>query len=262
MRTRSPTVTSTCSTAVEDSRARRRCAPSPTMSPIHAWVSSNPRAVREARGTPPLPRSSPERRARRSATFGTKGAGGVGEPHRRLQPREPLCGGCPQHGLELRLLHLRPGPDPLLRNSARSIRCPRAAHRVCPSVERWSRAFRCWPSVAHSRAGPSPRLRLRVAGPRCVKGAKQRFVEQHAAILWRMDRACPASMHRNPPLPSLARKFHRFTAADADMTIFAALNAARVLDVLSSTPARPDSRSPCEPAISTPSLRESVKFPG
>ena len=42
--------------------------------------------------------------------------------------------------------------------------------------------------------------------------------------------------------------FHRFTAADADadLTAFAALNAARVLDVLSSTPARPDSRSPCE----------------
>ena len=41
--------------------------------------------------------------------------------------------------------------------------------------------------------------------------------------------------------------FHRFTAADADadLTAFAALNAARVLDVLSSTPARPDSRSPC-----------------
>ena len=30
------------------------------------------------------------------------------------------------------------------------------------------------------------------------------------------------------------------------MTTFAALNAARVLDVLSSTPARPDSRSPCK----------------
>ena len=45
---------------------------------------------------------------------------------------------------------------------------------------------------------------------------------------------------------SLAAIFHRFTAADADLTIFAALNAARVLDVLSSTPARPDSRSPCE----------------
>ena len=34
--------------------------------------------------------------------------------------------------------------------------------------------------------------------------------------------------------------------ADANMTAFAALNAARVLDVLSSTPARPDSRSPCK----------------
>ena len=44
----------------------------------------------------------------------------------------------------------------------------------------------------------------------------------------------------------LVRKIHRFTAADADLTVFAALNAARVLDVLSSTPARPDSRSPCE----------------
>ena len=72
------------------------------------------------------------------------------------------------------------------------------------------------------------------------------------------------------PAATLSRKFHRFTAADADLTVFAALwrairgappsgapratesapggfvNAARVLDVLSSTPARPDSRSPCE----------------
>ena len=44
----------------------------------------------------------------------------------------------------------------------------------------------------------------------------------------------------------LARISHQVTAADADMTGFAALNAARVLDVLSSTPARPDSRSPCK----------------
>ena len=45
---------------------------------------------------------------------------------------------------------------------------------------------------------------------------------------------------------SLARKFHRFAAAAADLLVLAALNAARVLDVLSSTPARPDSRSPCQ----------------
>ena len=45
---------------------------------------------------------------------------------------------------------------------------------------------------------------------------------------------------------TLARMSHRFTAADVDLTIFAALNAVRVLDVLASTPARPDSRSPCE----------------
>ena len=44
----------------------------------------------------------------------------------------------------------------------------------------------------------------------------------------------------------LARISHQVTAADADLTAFAALNAARVLDVLSSTPARPDSRSPCK----------------
>ena len=45
---------------------------------------------------------------------------------------------------------------------------------------------------------------------------------------------------------TLARISHQVTAADADLTEFAALNAARVLDVLSSTPARPDSRSPCK----------------
>ena len=39
---------------------------------------------------------------------------------------------------------------------------------------------------------------------------------------------------------------HQVTAGDTNMTTFAALNAARVLDVLSSTPARPDSRSPCK----------------
>ena len=37
----------------------------------------------------------------------------------------------------------------------------------------------------------------------------------------------------------LARISHQVTAADANMTTFAALNAARVLDVLASTPARP-----------------------
>ena len=54
----------------------------------------------------------------------------------------------------------------------------------------------------------------------------------------------------------LARISHQVTAAGADLIkhplatqawyVFAALNAARVLDVLASTPARPDSRSPCE----------------
>ena len=43
-----------------------------------------------------------------------------------------------------------------------------------------------------------------------------------------------------------ARKFHRSPAAGADLAAFAALNAARVLDVPTGTPARPDSRSPCE----------------
>ena len=46
--------------------------------------------------------------------------------------------------------------------------------------------------------------------------------------------------------PDLARISHQLTAADADLAIFAALNAVRVLNVLSSTPARPNSRSPCE----------------
>ena len=41
-----------------------------------------------------------------------------------------------------------------------------------------------------------------------------------------------------------AAMFHRFAAADADLPASAALNAARVPDVLSSTPALPDSRSP------------------
>ncbi len=45
---------------------------------------------------------------------------------------------------------------------------------------------------------------------------------------------------------ALTRKFHRFPAAGADLTAFAALNTARVLDVPTGTPARPDSRSPCE----------------
>ena len=54
---------------------------------------------------------------------------------------------------------------------------------------------------------------------------------------------------------ALTRISHQVTAADADMTIFAALNAARVLrvplasqarSVPTGTPARPDSRSPCE----------------
>ena len=44
----------------------------------------------------------------------------------------------------------------------------------------------------------------------------------------------------------LTRISHQLTAADTDLTVFAALNAAGVLDVLSSTPARPDSRSPCK----------------
>ena len=52
--------------------------------------------------------------------------------------------------------------------------------------------------------------------------------------------------NRGVVLRSLARISHQVTAADTNMTTFAALNAARVLDVLSSTPARPDSRSPCK----------------
>ena len=51
---------------------------------------------------------------------------------------------------------------------------------------------------------------------------------------------------RSLPVRDLVRKFHRFPAADADLPGFTALNAARVLDVPSSTPARPHSRSPCE----------------
>ena len=43
----------------------------------------------------------------------------------------------------------------------------------------------------------------------------------------------------------LTRISHQPPAADADLTAAAALNAAKVLDVLSSTTARPDSRSPC-----------------
>ena len=43
----------------------------------------------------------------------------------------------------------------------------------------------------------------------------------------------------------LARISHQSPAADADPTASATLNAAKVLDVLSSTPARLDSRSPC-----------------
>ena len=108
----------------------------------------------------------------------------------------------------------------------------------------------------------------------------------HSSIHTQTLSSCPSPS--NAPIESrrgnlpLAREFHRFTAADADLTIFAALNAARVLDVLSSTccatqsllrlqagqaihglparrdevppalrlcparPARPDSRSPCE----------------
>ena len=46
--------------------------------------------------------------------------------------------------------------------------------------------------------------------------------------------------------PQLARKYHRFAAADADLHNLSALNAAGVLDVLLSTPARPPSRSPCQ----------------
>ena len=65
-----------------------------------------------------------------------------------------------------------------------------------------------------------------------------------------------ASARRRRRDAGLARKNHRFSAADADLTVFAALNAVRVLDVLSSTPARPDSRSPCE---NIPSLRSKRK---
>ena len=52
--------------------------------------------------------------------------------------------------------------------------------------------------------------------------------------------------HGERPGHGLARISHQLTAADADLPVFAALNAVRVLDVLSSTPARPNSRSPCE----------------
>ena len=86
------------------------------------------------------------------------------------------------------------------------------------------------------------------APPRCLRpgrdhrrGGHRRPASERGRV--RFQGATPESP---PPAQVLARKFHRFTAADADLTVFAALNAARVLDVLSSTPARPDSRSPCE----------------
>ena len=57
----------------------------------------------------------------------------------------------------------------------------------------------------------------------------------------------PVSRHGAPACArGLARISHQLTAADTDLTVFAALNAAGGLDVLSSTLARPDSRSPCK----------------
>ena len=97
------------------------------------------------------------------------------------------------------------------------------------------------------RVARAPSCRL--AGGRC---------RSHASRVPIGGLRCCAPRWQGPGAPAaeLARKFHRFTAADADLTIFAALNAARVLDVLSSTPARPDSRSPCE---NIPSLRSKRK---
>ena len=58
-----------------------------------------------------------------------------------------------------------------------------------------------------------------------------------------------AKATETPPDPNVGAPVldsTQLTAADTDLPVFAALNAAGVLDVLSSTPARPDSRSPCK----------------
>ena len=76
-------------------------------------------------------------------------------------------------------------------------------------------------------------------------------MKRHDTLKRREGTRFPDDGHAFSPYPDgsegvmQARKFLHLTAADADLPTSAALNAARALDVLSSTPARPDSRSPC-----------------
>ena len=81
--------------------------------------------------------------------------------------------------------------------------------------------------------------------------------------------ASAAAMTRMESLPRIVRtpgrlaaRIHRFTAADADPTVLAALNAIMVLDVPAGTSARPDSRSPCQFGHHRASLRKSVRICG
>ena len=113
--------------------------------------------------------------------------------------------------------------------------------RACSSRRPLERK-RSWPA----REGP----RRATAGAASIPiGAHRRGIRQGSGVARCKSRALSESSARGMfvrPLRHLARISHQLTAADADLPIFAALNTARVLDVPTGTPARPDSRSPCE----------------
>ena len=93
-------------------------------------------------------------------------------------------------------------------------------------------------------------MRKALATLRRHAGASPVSLGADAERRWAIERGLQLCAQNAP-----ARISHQVTAADADLTAFAALNAARVprvplasqaRSVLSSTPARPDSRSPCQ----------------
>ena len=99
------------------------------------------------------------------------------------------------------------------------------------------------------RDGARGWMELRIASPAATLRVDSRLERFDDLVGRAWSAASRRGLELDPAtranLDALARISRHLTAADADRPASTALNAARVLDVPSSTPARPDSRSPC-----------------
>ena len=99
------------------------------------------------------------------------------------------------------------------------------------------------------RDGARGWMELRIASPAATLRVDSRLERFDDLVSRAWSAASRRGVELDPAtranLDALARISPHLTAADADLPASTALNAARGLDVPSSTPARPDSRSPC-----------------